>query len=372
MPGYEIQPIDERNYPEVVPFLLRWVREASGNAEQTAPDVDPSRYAQDFRWMLDLGNPAHHDSIPSGHILRNDQGTVVGMIGHSPGFFLLGDRRYRGLGGSNFYVDQSARLQGFFMFKKYLGFAATDFCFSTTCNDNSGPLWTKCGAGPVPGGNAEYILVMKSGPVLQDLALNRRIPRPFAAALRPVGSILDLVILARKSRSPLTVEWCQDWDKLHAIAGRNRDPARLTPERSPADLFQRYEGMIKQLRPLGQLDGVYRFSDRSGNEGWFTVREAARGRLKQIRGVSLADLVWPHGSIELADILCAILELISPRADVFSVRDRFALGLRPGLLGFRRRALPVQDSFVITRAASALPPSAELAKTIDLPPSYGA
>ena len=375
MAGYVIQGIDEANLPEVSQFLIRTFEspESSTGSLQGdgGPRVGPVGSAGDYRWLLDEGNPARDEGIPCGEIIRNDQGLVVGMLCYVPMFFRFEDRRLLGLGGHNFYVDSSARMQGFILFRRYLNHPRADFCFSTTCNAISGPLWIKCGAAQVPESDAEYLLVFRSGPVLQEVAIKRRVPSTLASAVGLIGPLADLVARRGKTARRIAVERCDDWDRLAAVADQHRDPSRLTPDRSVTGLMRKYQGMIRIGVATGKLDGTYRFRDGSGQEGWFSVQERSRGRSGQIRGVNLLDALWPQKLMKVEDVLYAIIEAVAPHADLLSIRDRIALGLRPGLVGFRRRRLVAPEAFLFTRQRSDLPGPSELVRISDFPEAYG-
>jgi hypothetical protein len=375
MPSYQIHPFDEPSVPEIGSFLVRSIDALRNLPEAGSDDGHLSSYQPesqpDYRWLLDEDNPYRQDGIPAGEILRDGHGVIVGMIGYHPTRFRFGDRYPLGLGAHNFYVDPSARMQGFTLFRRYLNNPRADFCFSTTCNVNSGPLWAKCGAAPLPGSDSEYILVFRHGPVLEELARKRRVPRALALALRAAGPMASLVMGPRRTRSPLKPQWCDDWDRLAAIADQTRDPKRLTPERSAAVLRCRYQAMSRNAKSSGAPDGAYSFTTPSGREGWLSVSVSPRGSHNQIQSMNLLDLVFSPGSVELSEILRAVIELAKPRADVLTIRDRSSWGLRSGLLGFRRRELPAAEAFVFTQSRSALPQPAELARIADFPPSFG-
>jgi hypothetical protein len=375
MAGHIIQGIDEANLPEVSQFLMRTFElpdsstgPSQGDGE---PRVGPVESAGDYRWLLDGGNPARDEGIPCGEIIRNDQGSVVGMLCYVPRFFRFEDRRLLGLGAHNFYVDSSARMQGFFLFRRYLNHPRADFCFSTTCNAISGPLWIKCGAVQVPESDAEYLLVIRSSPVFEEVAINKRVPKTLASTVGLIGSLADLVSRRGRTARRVAVERCEDWDRLAAVADQYRDPSRLTPDRSIAELKRKYQGMIRSGAAAGKVDGTYRFRDRSGLEGWFSVQERSRGRSGRIRGVNLLDVLWPRTLMKVEDVLHAIIEVVSPHADLLSIRDRIAMGLRPGLAGFRRRRLAVPEAFFFAQKRSDLPAPSELVRISDFPEAFG-
>lgn len=375
MAGYQIKPFDEQSIPEIASFMVRSI---AALMNPQPPETDPVGVppappvtADAYRWLLDEDSPYRDEGFPAGETIWNDQGAVVGMIGYHPSVYRYGDQRLRGLGAHNFYVDPSARMQGFILFRRYLNNPKADFCFSTTCNANSGPLWVKCGAVQLPDSDSEYLLILRHGQILEDLALRKGVPSVLAAAVRPFGPLAGLVMHADRTASGLRVERCSDWEQLSALAEKNRDPARPTPERLAADLRRKYEVATKKAEATGALDGVYRFTDSVGRDGWFSVGETQRGLSGRIRGLSLRDLVWPRGSIEFSTILRAVVELAGSRIDCVSLRDRSAWGLHPGLAGLQRRTLPVPEAFLFSRPGSELPPLMEFAQIADFPEAHG-
>ena len=59
--------------------------------------------------------------FPSGLCLRTGDGKLAGMILSLPRLYKLGDRDLLGMAAGHFFVDASARMQGFFMLRRYLG-----------------------------------------------------------------------------------------------------------------------------------------------------------------------------------------------------------------------------------------------------------
>jgi hypothetical protein len=366
---YQTRPITENDLPEVGAFLKRSMEAMHGPRSSTnydAPfDKAGARPENSFRWLLGERNPARPEDLPSGEIIRHGDGPVLGMVTYHPQVFRLGERRLLGLGAGNFFVDPSARMQGYLLFRRYLKTPQADFCFSTTCNAASGALWLKCGAAQVPLSDAEYLFVCRPGPLLQELVLRRRAWRGLASWARWLGNLAGPVVRLRWPRSGLRVERSEDWEHLADIAQRCRDPLRLTHERTPEVLRGKYEQLTRDGRTGGGVGGMYRFADAQGSEGWFSVREGLRGQLGQIRGAVLLDVVWPRQSVSFVEVLSALVQTVAPYADALNVRDRAAFGLQPGLGGWRRRPLLAAEAFVFSQPASGLPASSELAQMVD-------
>ena len=374
MPAFEIRPFDVKYLGEMGRFLHQSIAALarSGDSSDNNKTLQTSQLdsAGDYRWLLDEDNPARTEGIHAGEIIRNDQGVIMGIFGFQPGYFRLGDRRLLGLGGHNFFVDPSARMQGFIMFRRFLNNPKADFCYTTSCNNVSSQLWAKCGGAHLPGSDSEYVLVLRHGRVLKDVAIMKGVPKPVAALLGLAGPLAGLILGPRRRRSHLKVERCEDWDRLSAIAERHRDPTRLTPERSASVLAVKYQAVSQVAKATGSLQGAYHFKDSSGQEGWFGLSQNARGRTRELVALTLLDAVWPRGSMEFSSIIHAVLELAGSRRDFLSIRDRSGWGLRSGWLGFRRRVLQAPEAFVYSKADSGLQQPAELAQIADFPEAF--
>ena len=372
MPGFDIRTIEERDLPEVASFLQRSIAALRTPDVPHAAGVEDTTSGTNFNWLLGGNNTAFDDRIPACEIVRNASSEVVGMLCYSPRYYRLGEGRFLGLGAHNFYVDTAARMQAFILFKRYMSHRAADFCYSTTCNANSGPLWKKMGASELPNSDAEFLIPLRAGPLLEEAAIMKGLPAFVRKSCRPLGSLADVVLQPRKRRGRLKVERALDWERLAAIAETNRDPSRLTPERDVTMLRVLHERVSGLAVSSGATSGVYRFTNSSGREGWFALRERPRGRSGGIHCVVLFDLVWPRDSIEIADILNAIVEVVGRRADILSVRDFASFKHFPGGQRIRKKSLTAPEGFIASQARSGLPMRAELALITDFPEAYGA
>jgi hypothetical protein len=361
MAAFRTFPILESDLSEVSTFLGR-----SMNAMVAATRVDAiageqaarsSTWQDDLLWLVD--NPARREDILLGEILRSEDGTLAGMILTIPWVYRLGDRRLLGLAAGNFFVDAEARMQGFFLFRRYLAARGVDFWYASSCNQQSGLLWAKSGGVQVENSDLEYLFIYQMGPLLEEAALRRRVPRRLAGSLRWAGPLAGLAAAPRRPKTSLSSETCEDWDRLEALAERCRDPERLTCDRSAAYLRWKY-GRATEAGP-GSGPEVHRFSDGLGHEGWFSLGYSTRGQFEQIRGASLLDAVWPTGHVDFSEVLAKIIEVAASKADVLSIRDRSAFGLRDGYSGLRLRKLPAPEAFLIAPA----PKAVELARIAD-------
>ena len=95
-------------------------------------------------------NPDHRPEMPFGETLRTPDGKIAGMILAVPRLYLLGDKTLLGLAAGDFFIDAAARMQGFFMLRRYFKLSHGDFWFANSCNRQSGPLWAKCGCSWCP------------------------------------------------------------------------------------------------------------------------------------------------------------------------------------------------------------------------------
>lgn len=340
-----------------MPEVAAYMREQQEQAARDDPTHAPPS-GDDLRWLL--GNPDLQPENPLGEVLRTPEGRIVGMILAVPRAYRLGDRRLLGLAAGNFYVDRSARMQGFFMLRRFLKTPGYDFYYANSCNSQSGPLWVKCSAVQVPESEVEYLFPYRLGPLVQEVALRKNLPRPAAALARAAGAVATPLAAPRRPRCQLHVEPCTDLERLAVIAERDRNLESLECERGVPYLQWVYGNTCQGPSPPHH---VYRFSDDRGNEGWFALNYSPRGRIQQVRAARLVDVVWPGRQMPLADVLAAIIQTAAPRSDVLSIRGRAALELNEGMPGLRRRTLPAPEAFLVSRT----PPTAELVGHADFP-----
>jgi hypothetical protein len=355
MPGFEFKPIHEVDLPEVARFLR-------AQQEQAMREDPAHTYAtgDDLRWLT--RNPDRREGIPLGETLRAPDGTLVGMILSVPRVYRLGDQQLLGLAAGNFFVDRSARLQGFFMIRRFLSCQGVDFWFANSCNAQSGPLWAKCAAAQTPESDVEYLLPIRLGPLLQEVALRRSWPRAAVSLLGVLGPLATPLIAARRPRHGFRFERSTDWDRLAAIAERNRNPDLLEPARTAPSLQWAY-GEVADESAGASFTPVYQFADGRGREGWFSLRFDRRGRNQQIRSTRLVDITWPYQHMNFLDVLPVVVEIAASRSDVVSIRGQLSLGLREGVLGLRRRSLPAAEGYIVGRFR----PTSELVGLADFP-----
>jgi hypothetical protein len=240
MAGFQIQPLLEKDLAEVSAFLNRSMTamiaatRVSPLAREKTGESPSDAWQDNLLWLVD--NPARRPEIPLGMILRSPEGSVAGMILTIPWFYRLKDQRLLGLAAGSFFVDSVARLQGFFLFRRYLGIPGVDFWYASSCNQQSAAIWSKSNGIQVENSDVEYLVVFRMGPLIEEAALRRQVPRPLAKSLSWAGPLAGLATAVKRPRPRLVSEPCDDWERLATIAERCRDPGRLTCERSAAYL----------------------------------------------------------------------------------------------------------------------------------------
>src|SRR5271166_2033459 len=167
MAGFSFKAIAQEDLPEVAAFLYQQQEITSReDPTQARPNSD------NLKWML--RNPYRKEGVTLGETLRDPDGKILGMIIAVPRMYRLGSQRLIGLAAGHFFIDASARMQGFFMLRRFLGTQGFDFLFANSCNRQSGPLWAKCGAVMVPESEVEYLLPFKLGPLAEEWALRKK------------------------------------------------------------------------------------------------------------------------------------------------------------------------------------------------------
>ena len=196
--------------------------------------------------------------------------------------YRLGDKRLLGLAAGNFFIDSSARMQGFFVLRRFLATKGADFWYANSCNRQSGPLWAKCGAAQVPESEVEYLFPFRLGPIIQELAFRRGWSPRVSRMIGVVGPLATLFAAPRLPRNRFKVDYCADLDRLSELSERYRKPELLQPDRLTDYLRWAYGGLTATPTD-DQKVGTYAFIDDSGVEGWFSLSFDPRGGLEQIR-----------------------------------------------------------------------------------------
>jgi hypothetical protein len=348
MPYLEIQPVLDSSIPEVARFLHKQEGSSGENSQLQIPGCeDALSIERRLRWLL-LENPLATTDSPHGFCTRDVSGLIRGLLLCFPNQFVAGDRRLVGLGSGGFFVEPQARTMGFYLFKKYLKLQGYSFFFSTTCNSNSAPLWKTLGGVAIPYSDLEYILPLRLHTLLPGL-LAERTSRGAALAIADLlGRWGDRVMQFSQQRSAgITIEPTQDWQKLSWMFHRYRSRDSITTDRSPEFLEWRY-GQNSDPYP----SGVYLFRDKRGNEGWFSLGRAMRGRWRHIPTCALLDAIWPREKIGFSEILPAIVELVAGKFDLLSLRPQPGLDYGECSRWVIRRRRVVPGGFVIAANTS--------------------
>jgi hypothetical protein len=308
---FEIASIRENNLAEVATFLA--TSEAARDAKPEAADRSIESILERLHWRL-MDNPARF-SDDLGQCLRSAGGGLVGVNLMIPSWFRFGDQRLRGLCGGSFFVEPAARMQGFFLFRRFLKTNGADFVFATTCNASAGALWKKLGAKEVPDSDCRWTLILNGAPIAEELALRKGAGRAVAAMSRMAGRLAKPLLAPGKGRQRVSFRPCRDWDRLASLAAQNRDPCLLACERSAAHLAWRYE-----QSPAPEGHHVYEFAEQGSNVGWLAVgRKPNSGLRRQIRNFAILDIVRPRMAGTGASLLGALSELYADRADQIEV-----------------------------------------------------
>jgi len=356
MAAYHFKPIVEDDLPEVAAFLYEQ-QEITSREDRT----QARPHGTDLQWLRT--NPHLSPGMALGETIRDPEGKIRGMILAVPRMYQLGSQCLLGLAAGDFFVDASARLQGFFMLRRFLGTQGFAFCYANSCNRQSGPLWAKCGALMVPESDVEYLLPFELGPLAEEWAIRKEWHPAVARVLRAAGPLATLVAAPRRPKNRFKLEYCVDHQRLAEIAERDRNPQFLQPERSVPYLQWVYGSMPRSSESKEMERAIYRFTDPAGREGWFALQFTRRGHKDQIRNASVTDVVWPFQHLTFTDVLPAIIEVAKDRSDVLSIRGRVGLGIADRSLGLRRRTLLAPEGFLLSRT----PPSSDLVKVADFP-----
>jgi hypothetical protein len=313
---FELQSVLSSALPDVAAFLHR----SRSSEADASPTGSPARESlgsieRRLKWLL-IDNPVASTEGTLGHCLRDCAGVIRGLNLHFPVTFQSGDKPLLGLCSGSFFVEPPARSLGFYLFKKYLNTPGYSFYFASTCNTNSSELWRSTGGFPVPNSQMEYILPLRLDAVISAYVSSRTSSQVAARIAGMCGRSANPILrLLTSSSAKLSVEACQDWQKLSELSRRHRSPDHITSDRSPALLQWRY-GPGSPSYPCG----VYLFRDELGNEGWFSLGHLTRGKRGQFRASVLLDAIWPREQMSFRTIFQEILRVTADTADAISFR----------------------------------------------------
>lgn len=282
-------------------------------------------------------NPACIDDVPLGYCVRSDGQRIVGTLLIYPWRFRCGAQQLLALGTGALFVDSVARMQGFLLFRRFLSCKQASFWYAVTCNLASGMLWRKANAAPIFGTHREFLLPIQIEPLLQEFLLRKGLG-PKAARLIALGSrVINPVFRPRIARARLGLVQCADWERIAHIAEDNRDPALVVCDKSVEYLRWTYElCQARVSRPR-----LYRFDAGRGREGWCSLSARQRGKLNQIRTLSISDWSIPTAfDFRLLLRTVASIAIEQGETDVVVVRGRAGLPFPVTESPFRPRDFP--------------------------------
>ncbi|MBM4061146.1 MAG: hypothetical protein FJ265_08630 [Planctomycetes bacterium] len=339
-----IRPLAPGDLPAAAAFLER--------AVDAMPNVGPAELRATrapvllgrLRWLL-LQNPAADPAAGLGDGLVDANGAIAGLHLVHPQPLRCGESPVRALCSSNFFVAPEARMQGYFLFRRFLKLPAAAH-FATTCNRNSGALWQKLGGVAVPGSDAEALVVLRPGPLVEEALLRRGL----GALARPANVLSRLAapFLRRRGPRALRLRPCVDWDRLAALAARCRPADRLTADRTAAHLQWRFAATPAR----GDVE-VFAVAGPAGEFGYVATLRGRRGRREQIRSRTLLDVVLP-ADVPFGGVLAALGEACRSDADLLAMAGWLAAQAQPGPRVLVRR-FDAPQAFVAGRDAAGRP-----------------
>lgn len=340
MAHFEIHPVVHSALPDVASFLHQRITGKSKGA--------PVQLERRLRWLL-VDNPAATEDTPLGYCLRDDFGAIRGLNLIFPANFLAGGRQLRSLGTGSFFVDAAAKSMGFFLFKKFLNIPGFAFHFASTCNLDSSELWKSVGGCPVPHSDTDYVLPLKMDVMMPAFIASKTNSGAAAELARIFGRATDPILrFLTRPTAGLSIEPCEDWEKLAELARRNRSDKVTTTDRSAAFLKWRY-GPASPFYPCQ----VQLVRDQQGNEGWFALIELTNGKQGAFRESSLVEAVWPVDKMNFKDFLGEVLKQAALMSDAVFIRPRPGLDLREYSRWVIPRKLPAPRAFVKTPRGAA-------------------
>lgn len=334
MTRYEIGLLYENDIEETARFLGTWHRSRQSADQFVMPEnADRGHWERHLRWLL-VENPGQVPKAALGACLRSSEGVIAGLILFFSSSFVWGNEKLSGLCSGSFFVDQTARMQGYFLFRRYLNEADCDFLFATTCNPSSGALWKRFGGWPVPASEFEDVLPIRFGPIARAFALSKGWRSLAVRFSEGMGVSATPLLKAQRLWSPnVTIQPCRDWDYLAGLAEKYRNPNQLTSARSSKYLQWRYE-----RNPATHSNEVYSFHEPQGSEGWFAVDTTIRGRTGQVRTLRLLDVVCAETIPAIKSVISAVVRLGTGRSDMILLTGRLMPQLKKtGYVSFRRK-----------------------------------
>jgi len=352
MEKFDIEPVLPTKLTEIARFLVK-CRTSDGSTpslmQTYANGIADVEHR--IRWLL-LDNPAANGSEPLGFYVHDRTAGIRGVTLCFPARFTYGEKPVSGLGSGSFFVDMEAHSLGYYLFRKYLARPGYDFYFATTCNAASASLWKQLGGTSAGRSEIDYILPLRLDSLLATKVASRTRSHAAATLARLGGQCADAVLtLMTHASARLTVELCEDWDKLTELSRRHTPQNIISSERSANSLQWRY-GPASPAHPCR----IYLIRDTRGNEGWFALGRAAPTGKDGVTSCALLDAIWPTGKMAFRDLVPWIIRMAPESAEAVFVRCRPDTDLAAEWRWLLRRRLSGPRAYVIVpRSAPILP-----------------
>jgi hypothetical protein len=129
MSHLESCPISEDSLPEVAEHLSTCqIQDSTPASSGIALRKSPAQILSRLQWRL-VNNPARRADLDFGVCIRSESGTIVGTHISYPERFVYSHKQLLGLCGAHFFVNPVARMQGFFMLRRFLNTKGVDVFF---------------------------------------------------------------------------------------------------------------------------------------------------------------------------------------------------------------------------------------------------
>ena len=316
MASPEILPIREADFPAIAQYIYDFERTvlAGDFGTEFTPTKSAAENLAFLRWAL-LDNPVKYSEF--GMLIRSPEGQLIGFCPYCPFHFRFQDRRLLALASIDWFADRSARIQFVYLVKRLLELPGVDFCFSNSSNEQSGPLWEKCGGRPLFGSDVDWLVPLRLGPLVREAFLRRgliKLAGPAGVAAR----LGNWWVRARNTGGVRMRTQPTDDRKLIAdLAERYRNRDAIVSDRNLDYLHWAY--LAIQAVETRQL---YHVVDPLGRDGWFSVSKRFWGLDRRIRMAILLDWAVPPSGFEFADLVRAAARAVSDECDVLAFRLR--------------------------------------------------
>jgi len=311
----EIHPIRDSDFSAIAHYIYDF--EKASLAEQFGAGFNPVKSASEnlafLRWAL-LDNPVKYSEF--GMLIRSPAGKLLGFCPYCPFRFRYRDRSLFALASLDWFADREARIQFVYLVKRLLELPDVDFCFSNSSNEQSGPLWEKCGGRPLWGSGADWLVPIRIGPLVREAFL-RRGWKGLAGPASSAARLANWWVWRQNIRGMrLRTNPTGDLNLIADLAERYRNAEQIVSDRSVDYLHWAYvaSSAVETRR-------LYHVADAAGHEGWFSVSIRPWGLDQRIRLTILLDWAVPT-SISFADLVRAAARAVADECDVLAFRLR--------------------------------------------------